>query len=1702
LVTIAFAVVLLTIATIAESQSTTTEFDRVGEQPNRDYLKLQPFERLDSLSGNVVVTLPIFTLPGNAGRDLQFELTYNTNSGRSVLLPDNRLILAPWTFGVRGVPFRINDQAPPGSPISDNIEDTRGITPLIVMGDGAERGTMFRNIPNPNDPSSLKWFISSDVWKYNRTDHILYTPDGTTYRFDSTSGKLTNITDVFGNQVTFDWTVANQLTVGQVLGNGESRTVTFAMNVVDLPTTATYLDRVWQFAYDDSGTPDQNGGELRELAPPIGAHWFFTYETPPDIQTPGLRRMKTLKNPFGGTVTYTYEWRQLTQLEGREFLVGRTMSGITEGWSFNYAYSLSGGYSGRTVVDTPSAQLIYDYGPVNETHDQNWKLIDGGIGLLHAEVRPTGGTNPIQLEDRDYQRVPAIQSSPTRHYDAAALANVTLTRDNRVYTTDYTYDCSNPLLLGDCHRPSTVTERGEIGSDAPTLRTFTMTYAHPRLGDDENPTFVMGLMASQRLESNGEVWNRCWAYDNTGFKTSETEFGSSCASAIGTTFAPAMYGNIGSLTDGRGKQTTFTYSYGRLKNTGTPLYTISRVINPDGTVESETQADRKTSFMYDSLQRVLSVQPPGGTQPAITVYGTNTVQTTRGSSSVTTTLDNFGRPVATVNSLGVNRTMRYDAEGRLVYEGYPFLGPAGAGTCPSTGDVGTCIQYDALGRMTRRTNPDGTFKTYAYGPGTVTIADENHAAGRPETIQTWQAFGDPDTRRLIGLTDAIGTPWTYSYHAIGELASVVATDGTARTWMYNGQHRLATETHPESGTTTYSAYDLTGNLTTKSVAKGTTFTYTYDDNNRISTIAAGAQTTIITYEAGSDNRTSTADGTVTTTFAYDTAGRIRSRQDAIGAYVYSATFGYNTVDDVTSITYPTGRIVSYDADSEHQITHVYETAAGRDYASGMGYHPSGGLATYTAGNLIPTSITYDPQRYWVRTITSDALGLAYDNYDGVGNVRTIGDSRIGYAQTFAYDALDRLVTAAGPWGIATYPYDVHGNRQSANGTTYQYDAQHWWLMQQGTSAFGYDPDGNMISRPNANYTYTPEDWLATATIGGSTTTYSYDADGWRVRKSTATEDVYYIRGLKGELLTEWKNPGPTGHIRDYVYAGPRLIAAVDRDKSNTFTACGGNAKPDGSAHSLTVPTGGSATVSFEGSACRRVSLRLNVVTGNLGCFAWVRIRKAADNAEIANTSMCSDSVGWIDVVTLPISGLYNVVVTAAAGGSATVEVRIYDVVDVTTAVVPNTPAINVNFTTPGQNARLPFHGTGGNRLSAVSTIVSGSLALGSWFEVRQASNNALVGSGTSSESGAGLMNAVTLPATDDYVLIINPRQWYTANTTVRVYEFQDVTGTITPNDPTPVTMNLVVPGQMGWFTFSGTSGDRVSAFTWVTAGDFQVGWSTYLWDSTTNTLIGTSAGNSGVGAWTFIDGGTYPSITHTGSYVLNVRPAGTGTGTARLSASEYRNVATPITPNDPTPLPITLDRAGQNARLPFNGIAGDRVSSFVNVTSGGFGSPWNIEVRRASDNALVGSVAASSSSSFLDAITLPSTAGYLLIVDPSLNWTGSATVKLSEFLDSTGTIAINGSSQLASPSFQGQNARFTFNGTAGQLVTVRLSGHTIGLTTVSLLKPGGATQTSVTSSQNAFTLTQQTLATTGVYTVLIDPASTRTGNITVAVTSP
>ena len=99
--------------TVAFAEQDHPGLDAPGFQKNRDYFSEMPFENIDTLSGSLVLTFTDLVLPGNAGRELKFQRTYNSKGGT-------------WTFGVVGVPLRISRSAVPDTGHSSRSRaDTR-----------------------------------------------------------------------------------------------------------------------------------------------------------------------------------------------------------------------------------------------------------------------------------------------------------------------------------------------------------------------------------------------------------------------------------------------------------------------------------------------------------------------------------------------------------------------------------------------------------------------------------------------------------------------------------------------------------------------------------------------------------------------------------------------------------------------------------------------------------------------------------------------------------------------------------------------------------------------------------------------------------------------------------------------------------------------------------------------------------------------------------------------------------------------------------------------------------------------------------------------------------------------------------------------------------------------------------------------------------------------------------------------------------------------------------------------------------------------------------------------------------------------------------------------------------------------------------------------------------------------------------------
>ncbi len=1056
------------------------------------------------VNGTLVLKFTDLVLPGNAGMDLRFIRQYRSGLG--------------WEFGVEGIPIGSGD---PDDPLECCDYPVFG-------GAGIEE----RSFPESGVMGTAPVYLTQRFWKYTVATRTLELPNGWVGTYDAdTGGLLQELHDRFGNSVTFTYSASRQLqSVTQHLGNGQTRTVSYSPHAA-MPTSMTYGTRTWNFQWNA-----QN--RLTAVQPPAGPGWQFGYT----IQTPsecwgwasanGFPETVTVTTPYGATALYQFIVRQVPGTEYPPLCIptisSRTLGGpgLTPAtWSFDIPL-LPGPYPTFTVTSSVTTPLGRTVSFTHHTY-KAWSTAMGTVlsaQFLTRKVIAGGGLEAV------------IERTPTVLPFIAGLSEPVISRedvtvDGVLHRTDFAYDGSGPF--NDYHRPRQTTETA-TGNPASRVTTRTFDY-------DFGPR-ILDRVKSETVLVDGEAHTTTTEYENeTGFPIQRI------ANGISTYFDRDARGNvwreIGPFV------TTFTYDWGVLQDTQTPAYTISRAINPDGTLASETRGGYTTAYEFDAIGRPTVMAPPVG-ETANTVYddANRKVTVCRGSECTETVHDGIGRPTSVTNPAGVTTITKYDQDGRKIFDGYPGGGETGGDT----------IGYDALNRVTSVCHPGSSCRSLQYGPNTVTITDENDHV----TVQRFRAFGDPFDRRLTGLRDAEcddpACEWTYSYTALGALKRVDGPEGPDRIWNYdfNGHHILGSDIQPESGRTYYD-YDAAGRLTWKTDAQGRSLRHWYDWNSRLSKIELPGTSEYIEFEYdASDNRTRVKTALVDSTFKYDGANRLTDRTDTIEGRTFETTYEYDGKDHLRKIVYPSGREVIYTPDPQGRIVSV-TGPGGATLATNVQYHASGAISGFTFGNGTTEAITFDARHRPQHLVSGPAAGpldLTYQ-YDDVGNVEEITDPRPGFSASFLYDALDRLTVVSG-FGARVFEYDRLGNRRrkflAAGEIVYTYDPDTQRLVSISGSpeaaTLTYDAVGNLKTDGTGTYSYTAFNLMATATIAGATTSYGYDGDNQRKRKETPDGVRYFIHGPGGQIIAEYRETaGGPALVREYIYLGTKLLASSSRE---------------------------------------------------------------------------------------------------------------------------------------------------------------------------------------------------------------------------------------------------------------------------------------------------------------------------------------------------------------------------------------------------------------------------------------------------------------------------------------------------------------------------------------------------------------------------
>jgi hypothetical protein len=309
-------------------------------------------------------------------------------------------------------------------------------------------------------------------------------------------------------------------------------------------------------------------------------------------------------------------------------------------------------------------------------------------------------------------------------------------------------------------------------------------------------------------------------------------------------------------------------------------------------------------------------------------------------------------------------------------------------------------------------------------------------------------------------------------------------------------------------------------------------------------------------------------------------------------------------------------------------------------------------------------------------------------------------------------------------------------------------------------------------------------------------------------------------------------------------------------------------------------------------------------------------------------------------------------------------------------------------------------------------------------------------------------------------------------------------------DGTPLVVTTTAAGENARATFSGTAGQRVSLdITDVTVGTSGC-CSMQVWIAKPDgTLLFKKSYVGTNGA--FINTKVLPT---NGMYKIFLDPLETANGSATLRLYTVpENLNIPASANG-SPNVVSIGTPGQNALLPFSATAGERIA--LELSAGTTMASVKVSIKKPDGTNLLAPVAVSDDGAFLGPKVIPANGTYKVLVDPQSRSTGDATVRIHSVpANVTGTLVAGGPKQDFSITSPGQNARLTFGGTEGHRVSMDISGVTIPSSQVRVLKPNGTELASLTVSSSEAFLDTKMLPVSGTYSVVVDPTSADTGDI-------
>ena len=396
------------------------------------------------------------------------------------------------------------------------------------------------------------------------------------------------------------------------------------------------------------------------------------------------------------------------------------------------------------------------------------------------------------------------------------------------------------------------------------------------------------------------------------------------------------------------------------------------------------------------------------------------------------------------------------------------------------------------------------------------------------------------------VTDTVGGQTTTAYDALGHETEIGGTATYGVRYGYDTQGRRTSLATSRDGTTwdvTGWTYDAgTGRKLAKRYADGREVAYDYTADGLVERIT---QPSGIWRAYGYDAQRrrvamTSSDGSADAGFAYDVWGRKiaesndvfiasyllaqngRATNEVLAAAGTSHVF-VRTLDDFGRVagrgfTDGTFQVISYTP--ENRMAAVATPDVSVTYAYGADGNEAGYTVAVAGGATIQRIVVRDPYRGTVTAISNFVNGSC---------IR---------AQSFAYDALERLVTRDGDSFAYNARSELTDHTSASAASSYAYDGigNFTAVTRNGAeSAFAanavnqyaglvYTQDGELVGYGDAAYAYDAAGRLTSVTTGGvCAATYAYDPQDRRVRKTTPeATHLYFYDGwnlVREEIVT-------------------------------------------------------------------------------------------------------------------------------------------------------------------------------------------------------------------------------------------------------------------------------------------------------------------------------------------------------------------------------------------------------------------------------------------------------------------------------------------------------------------------------------------------------------------------------------------------------